>query len=962
MSRKSLSNSTTSSTTGKMNTKSKTKAQSEQKDANTSIANADTEATSGEEDGVWVLGGTLGPFAVTIEPDHQVHDDEVFVIACAVAAPPTEEWSSSSYDQLVRFVPPQGILLFDAQNYTLGGYLQSYFYCSAADLGGAVPSSSSSDERTTHNKNKNNHNHYHQKLQYVDPNNLPPITCRTFDGEDAKAIAAGGREAIPPIATTHPSQRMMNGQKHDHHQKNPHDTLSSSSSRRSPSTGSHKKHRRTSDYSSSDDNNSWNTNQISFVMLVLGGIGWYYYEHCWRIRTMTKRTNTTNNTTNYKTHKSKIKNKMRDKIKNKTKNKPPRHPEEQWRTCIWRIMNRNRNRNDDTIEDLNTAHKENKNNSNNTTIRSFRTTNINGSRTIFHRIYTTWSGRRNHDDDHTTDNEYADAGLDFVTSDGNSGTADPQQQNGRIDTNNTTSSKLRHTTPRMGNNNRNTSIIGSGTGSCTSSSNTNTKNVTKKKKNTHDDIVTTSDNDNNNNNNNNNFQTDDDATITSSRRISCSGTNSSIGKNNMDKDEDKYHKEKSDSIVTVPTITTSNSNTATATADDEKKDWKTNNNSNNNDEQEEDFVMVRNGNKKSTNQHHRNVNIEEKKKKDEDNCSTTAGNNKICAKNPNNNSNDTADITAASDVTGDNRLKPSSQLLTSSSSTTTTTMSLLTKEGTSINKNKNSSSIVLSIDGMSCGGCVKIVNKTLTAFDCIDTVHTDLKSCTSTIMYTVERLKLLPILTALDELGMEAYLVSQQSLLSSSSSSSSSSSQQEHGKDQDDKERTYCDNSTSTQQASAGDYTTPDQLLPIGPAVIAPVDEGPQPSSFGGLSSSPLSLMDELRVGSIPLLRRYKCSCGCEGCICSSRQVHKNDTGTDVSLTDLCNRLVDQEQKKKEKEQQIIGKEKNPASQSLVQQHQTSTSLLFLQDATNLEASFRDNGGSEELRQKLSNLSFPCGC
>merc|ERR1712118_237578 len=83
--------------------------------------------------------------------------------------------------------------------------------------------------------------------------------------------------------------------------------------------------------------------------------------------------------------------------------------------------------------------------------------------------------------------------------------------------------------------------------------------------------------------------------------------------------------------------------------------------------------------------------------------------------------------------------------------------------------------IVLSIEGMTCGGCVRIVNKTLASFDDIDTVETDLKSCTSTIAYNVERLNLLPILTSLDELGMEAFLIS-----SPSSSSTSSFSMQKH--------------------------------------------------------------------------------------------------------------------------------------------------------------------------------------
>merc|ERR1712224_360957 len=91
--------------------------------------------------------------------------------------------------------------------------------------------------------------------------------------------------------------------------------------------------------------------------------------------------------------------------------------------------------------------------------------------------------------------------------------------------------------------------------------------------------------------------------------------------------------------------------------------------------------------------------------------------------------------------------------------------------------------------------------------------------------------------------------------------------------------------------------------------------------------STTLSLMDELRSDTKPL-RRYRCSCGCEGCVCSPTQVYRNDRGTDLSLADLCGRL-----------EGTLG---------------VSGSAL--------ESSFRDGGGSQELRHKLSNVSFPCGC
>merc|ERR1711862_1086301 len=88
-------------------------------------------------------------------------------------------------------------------------------------------------------------------------------------------------------------------------------------------------------------------------------------------------------------------------------------------------------------------------------------------------------------------------------------------------------------------------------------------------------------------------------------------------------------------------------------------------------------------------------------------------------------------------------------------------------------------------------------------------------------------------------------------------------------------------------------------------------------------SSSPLSLMDELRQGSKPL-RRYQCNCRCEECICSDHQVNPDDSGTDVTLAEICGRL-----------QSTLG-------------------------VPDLEATFRETGGDEELRRRISNASFPC--
>jgi len=211
-----------------------------------------------------------------------------------------------------------------------------------------------------------------------------------------------------------------------------------------------------------------------------------------------------------------------------------------------------------------------------------------------------------------------------------------------------------------------------------------------------------------------------------------------------------------------------------------------------------------------------------------------------------------------------------------------------THQTTQCPTNKSSQySIVLFIQGMTCSGCVKVVNRVLNSFDDVESTFTDLESCRSTVYYSVPRLNLLPMLVTLDELGMETFLESQ--------------------------------TKAATTYAAA---VTKNNDRPPKPASSAKDNVGiiGQPHA-----SSPLSLMDELRKGTTTL-RRYQCSCGCEGCICSSKPVQQDDNGVNVTLTDLCNRLQD-----------TLG-------------------------TTNLEANFREGGGDEELRDKLSRTTFPCGC
>jgi len=222
--------------------------------------------------------------------------------------------------------------------------------------------------------------------------------------------------------------------------------------------------------------------------------------------------------------------------------------------------------------------------------------------------------------------------------------------------------------------------------------------------------------------------------------------------------------------------------------------------------------------------------------------------------------------------------------------------------------------IVLLIEGMTCGGCVKVVNRILNSFDEIDSVVTDLRTGTSTLSCNVRRLNFLPILTALDEVGMEAYLQSSQSAPPPPAKPTNATT-----------------NDSSPETASllspcpVREQKSKQQSLG---AIGRPATKHPPPSTSDSTnaSSNPLSLMDELRKGSRPL-RRYRCSCGCEGCICSASQVHAHDDGKEISLKDLCDRL--------------------------------ETTL----GTTRLEETLMETGGgSPELRDQIEKLSFPCGC
>ena len=141
---------------------------------------------------------------------------------------------------------------------------------------------------------------------------------------------------------------------------------------------------------------------------------------------------------------------------------------------------------------------------------------------------------------------------------------------------------------------------------------------------------------------------------------------------------------------------------------------------------------------------------------------------------------------------------------------------------------------VLLIDGMTCGGCVRTVTNLFKSFDAVDSVAVDLKTSAATISHGVPRLKLLPILTGLDDIGMEAYVAPH-----------------------------YSTGTVSNRpnEISLDDTERLDPLSGTKEKII--VNSGRKLNRAIGMpsraeKSTTLSLMDELRAGTKPL-RRYRC-------------------------------------------------------------------------------------------------------
>ena len=197
-------------------------------------------------------------------------------------------------------------------------------------------------------------------------------------------------------------------------------------------------------------------------------------------------------------------------------------------------------------------------------------------------------------------------------------------------------------------------------------------------------------------------------------------------------------------------------------------------------------------------------------------------------------------------------------------------------EATGSNEGALHSGLRLRVVGMMCGGCSAKVRLALAAVEGVTSVGVDLAG--GVVELGGERPVLEAVLPevqrALEGLGMESALASEPHL----------------------------------------DGATPGHVKkqPIGPQV----------------SRKALPLVQQVRKESV--VRRFRCGCDCEDCICSSKRVVPGDEGCDVNLADLCARL--------------------------------EVHLSTFGDLSRVEATPEDLGFTEEVADVLGALDLPCPC
>ena len=244
---------------------------------------------------------------------------------------------------------------------------------------------------------------------------------------------------------------------------------------------------------------------------------------------------------------------------------------------------------------------------------------------------------------------------------------------------------------------------------------------------------------------------------------------------------------------------------------------------------------------------------------------------------------------------------------------------------------------VLYVDGMTCSGCERVVCGALDRFaqDSIVDVMANSKDGTVTIQSSSPRLDILSVAKAMKDVGFDIYM----------GPNSNNNTQ----------------NLDNQARGNKGGGRKNDFGNDINAAESSPTSLKPPPG-FGDAPprETTLSLMDELRTGSLPI-RRYRCRCGSKDCICSNHPIDKDDPGQDISLEDLCKRL----------ESNLGGSFFGAiGSQPFHSCNATSTEASInsnLQHSIATTSRLEDwiqssNGGSDDFRQKLASMSIPCDC
>jgi len=209
---------------------------------------------------------------------------------------------------------------------------------------------------------------------------------------------------------------------------------------------------------------------------------------------------------------------------------------------------------------------------------------------------------------------------------------------------------------------------------------------------------------------------------------------------------------------------------------------------------------------------------------------------------------------------------------------------------------------VLYIDGMTCRGCEKVVQTALTNVFChsekdknedVASVVVDWKSASATFTSLSPRLNLHKITEAVDAVGFEIYFMAQQKQRKKKTTTASGAHNNNTAKYDEYATKTTSNSGVGGCKNNRKFLSSLKPETPASPS--SPVkDIGPPPGfEFATNRESSLSLLDDILKGgtSTTPLRRYRCHCGGEECICRSQPLSTDDPGREFSLSDLCVRL-----------------------------------------------------------------------